>query len=1554
MSLFFELNEANRALREKETIINDVIVDKDIDNTRKNLISEAANSIYDTPALHIDESVTDDASDFPSLSKAILKDGTRVLGSGLAYDTNYIKLSKYSRSELDSMGVTWVDPTDRTNFGICKDLRLYGYKHNALLPRAYKMNYSTVPFGDIVYGLNVYIATDGSSIYYSEDGKEWKRTNLVDAMIGSVAFGSNVFVATTVSGVYYSSDGMNWTLSSITSISMNVGYNFSKFVVTTNTGIYYSTDGISWTVSNVTSGSFNQLLFVNNTWFVTDVTNNKLRKSSDGVTWVDCTIGNVENMDIKFANDIYVAATNNGLYYSTDGTSWTASNYDTHRWFCITYFNNVWVAGGIRNGLYYSTDGKTWADADFNYGMCISFITFDDKLIACSQNNTGIVYSTNGISWSYSNLTNGSFCGVVQVNDTLVAASISDGGIYYSTDGETWRNTNVSSGSFISLKGFDNLCLVMSDTGIYYIDMTRKILGYKRKSNEEVVNLTSYLMKTCDIAVDTIHHVEIQSNEFYYIAYIYHTSSEFKVYVSTDLITWTYFGDNNIYINGIGNIFSIAKYGMSATMYLNPIDTSKKKTIKLAISESIRQTTEVNPMFGYKDMMTFISTYGNIFQLGDKNEKLSPVDEIIGTPNIEIPNVEIPKMISGTIKVSGGFNSIDNIGFIPEKAFLTFRGDNEFVINSGEIIVSRNAEFPMPINDNGKAWTRSNITSEAFNCVYYANNIWVAGSQTMGLYYSADGKVWTQSNITSGYFLCVYYGNNTWVAGSGSDKGLYYSTDGKTWTKSNITSGSFGGVYYANNTWVAIGSGGKGIYYSTDGKTWTKSNITSGRFRCVYYANNTWVTGSGSDTGLYYSTDGKTWTQSNITSGNFVCVYYGNNTWVAGKYSNNGIYYSTNGKTWTQSNITIGAYFRCVYYANNLWVAGSSGKGLYYSTDGITWTQSNITKGNFYCVYYDNNTWVTGIYYSTDGKTWTQSHGGGSFDEVYYANNTWVACNGNGLYYSLCNQLINVYSKSIVTPVFESFTESTVNGSTVYESSNDLAGYIIYFGVSPDQQDMNHMIFNAIIVGDSILIFIPPDIITGAYYIDYRIFGRNISAEETDDMKLSEGIIEVDPIVIAKINTGVNQKLVSPGEGTGAMMYSMDGIHYSLNIPEVSTSGDYMVYYYSAKNAMYRKSLVGQLSVHIVDPEHWVLAAGLGKGVLYSGDGNEWFQSNLKNTYVDEIFQMSDESLVAVTSDGLYYSNKNGAEWEQCVVLVDGNPIAVSAINMEFGMVVSNGQTFVAGGANNNGLYYGGANARPDEGSSLGKYFTASNITTGTFDLICCVNDTWFAAGEGHLYCSTNGVTWTESNLSSSYVYSICASTNNKFVVSCSTGLYYSTDYGVTWIHSNKTTDNFGEVVYGNNYCVALTTDSTGVYYSEGGVTWNQSNLTSGRFGVVYNHGIWILGSDDNNGLYYSTDGKSWTQSNITTGYIYDINNFGIFIAISSDGILYSTDGKTWSTSNIVTGNIQSVSESNNLFVATTNDNSGIYYSADGQYWTLSDMKSNNFSGVLFASRSDL
>ena len=101
----------------------------------------------------------------------------------------------------------------------------------------------------------------------------------------------------------------------------------------------------------------------------------------------------------------------------------------------------------------------------------------------------------------------------------------------------------------------------------------------------------------------------------------------------------------------------------------------------------------------------------------------------------------------------------------------------------------------------------------AYNTVYNANGIWVAGSNSTGLYYSTDGKTWTQSNITSGRFTTVYNANGIWVAG-GSNTGLYYSTDGKTWTQSNITSGRFLTVYNANGIWVAGGDSDIGLYYS--------------------------------------------------------------------------------------------------------------------------------------------------------------------------------------------------------------------------------------------------------------------------------------------------------------------------------------------------------------------------------------------------------------------------------------------------------------------------------------------------------------------------------------------------------------------------------------------------------------------------------------------------------------------------------------------------------------------------------------------------------------------
>ena len=325
---------------------------------------------------------------------------------------------------------------------------------------------------------------------------------------------------------------------------------------------------------------------------------------------------------------------------------------------------------------------------------------------------------------------------------------------------------------------------------------------------------------------------------------------------------------------------------------------------------------------------------------------------------------------------------------------------------------------------NNSPWKQSNITSDRFNNVLYANGIWVtstySGSTCRGIYYSTDGKTWTQSNITANS-QGVYYANGVWVANgnirsTSSIQGIYYSTDGKTWTQSNITSGDFSLVKYVNGLWlgcleITTNSATEGIYYSTDGKTWTQSNITSGDFGAIAYANGVWVakgnirSTSNSIRGIYYSTDGKTWTQSNITSWEPDSFAYANGVWVISNRLTGyeGIYYSTDGKTWTQSNFTSGD-LGAIAYANGIWVAcsyDSTYEGIYYSTDGKTWTQSNKTSST-YGLCYLNDIWLTKDgYYSTDGKTWTQNNiTSWGPDSFAYANGVWVGtCTGSNAYY---------------------------------------------------------------------------------------------------------------------------------------------------------------------------------------------------------------------------------------------------------------------------------------------------------------------------------------------------------------------------------------------------------------------------------------------------------------------------------------------------------------------------------------------------------------------------
>lgn len=115
---------------------------------------------------------------------------------------------------------------------------------------------------------------------------------------------------------------------------------------------------------------------------------------------------------------------------------------------------------------------------------------------------------------------------------------------------------------------------------------------------------------------------------------------------------------------------------------------------------------------------------------------------------------------------------------------------------------------------DGTTWTLSNysFTSTSFNSVYNADRTWVICAND-GIWWANQTSsvvTWTKAIVTgdSSYdpeFNFVRYANGIWIAGSNT-QGLWYSSDGKSWTQSSgsgVTNKSFADAYFANGTWVA-------------------------------------------------------------------------------------------------------------------------------------------------------------------------------------------------------------------------------------------------------------------------------------------------------------------------------------------------------------------------------------------------------------------------------------------------------------------------------------------------------------------------------------------------------------------------------------------------------------------------------------------------------------------------------------------------------------------------------------------------------------------------------
>ena len=150
--------------------------------------------------------------------------------------------------------------------------------------------------------------------------------------------------------------------------------------------------------------------------------------------------------------------------------------------------------------------------------------------------------------------------------------------------------------------------------------------------------------------------------------------------------------------------------------------------------------------------------------------------------------------------------------------------------------------------------------------------------------------------------------------------------------------------------------------------------------------------------------------------------------------------------------------------------------------------------------------------------------------------------------------------------------------------------------------------------------------------------------------------------------------------------------------------------------------------------------------------------------------------------------------------------------------------------------------------------------------------------GDGIIYSTDKGVTWTASYRTSGYWSTPAVLPDGTLVAGSDSygGIIYSTDKGVTWITSSQKSGNWntpavlpdGTLVAGSRDSVGGSAGNKGIIYStDKGVTWTASSQTSDnwRTPAVFPVGTLVAGGDD--GIIYSTDkGVTWITSSQTSG----------------------------------------------------------------------------------------
>lgn len=317
--------------------------------------------------------------------------------------------------------------------------------------------------------------------------------------------------------------------------------------------------------------------------------------------------------------------------------------------------------------------------------------------------------------------------------------------------------------------------------------------------------------------------------------------------------------------------------------------------------------------------------------------------------------------------------------------------------------------------------------ASSFTDIVYANNMFVASTDSDGIWTSPDGQAWTQ-RFNDGPVSAIEYSNGLFVGVQQYvDGSSYTSPDGINWTRHNnaLPSMARWGMTSGAGVFVAINwDGNQQISTSTDGINWT----------------------------LHDTTGDPEWLAGAYGNGRFVVTTHFGDSRI--RYSDN------NGATWSLYDTGVLAHVSSVIFVNGQFVATGNYGRIWTSPDGLTWTlQTTGNANNWQRVVYTGNQYIVlgsdqhnNYMTSPNAITWTtQALPGAVTPNRYWTGLAAGGGNVVGVSFDGTNKILRAYTGCVDAGNCSNPVEPA--GTMMYNNDRHVMQWcdgILWHGMGPD------------------------------------------------------------------------------------------------------------------------------------------------------------------------------------------------------------------------------------------------------------------------------------------------------------------------------------------------------------------------------------------------------------------------------------------------------------------------------------------------------------------------